>query len=330
MLEPSRPGRPKLPEWQLSQKSLANRGSLVRSYAKQLHCGHLIAEHAVKGSLHRDRLRARPATFVQSRDTLIAKFTTHDRCEDFIRARGNNDGNGQGVYRTGVSKLMQLLTADMGIATTPVSAYLDQSTALPLYLEFARAHGCLHDAVRTPQLCVYFDANEMYGRRKCQVLSVHLPQARQPHQLLLQVPLARYLDQADHITTSSQFESMDLLTALEKALKSGWGGKSMELVFSPDYAAYYQTTRTPPPTADCCSAECHGSKRLWKHPDWIQQPLRDFHNYPPRRAPFSRLIKCRPNSVYDVHHCNNHVLANGVIHPLWFWTRANLPEEYTV
>ena len=33
-LEPSRPGRPKLPEWQLSQKSLANRRSLVRSYAK--------------------------------------------------------------------------------------------------------------------------------------------------------------------------------------------------------------------------------------------------------------------------------------------------------
>ena len=115
MVEPSRPGRPKLPEWQLSQKSLANRRSLVRSYAKQLHCGHLIAEHAVKRSLNRDRLRARPATFEQLRDTLIAKFTTHDTWEDFIRARRNNDGNGQGVYRTGVTKLMQLLTADMGM-----------------------------------------------------------------------------------------------------------------------------------------------------------------------------------------------------------------------
>ena len=229
-----------------------------------------------------------------------------------------------------MTKLMQLLTADMGIATTPVGAYLDPSTALPLYLELARAHGCLHDAVRTPQLCFFFDANEMYGRRKCQVLSVHLPQARQPHQLLLQLPLARYLDQDDHITTSSQFERMDLLPALEKALESGWGGESMELVFSPDYAAYYRTTGTPPPTADCCCVECYGSKKLWKHPDWIRQPLRDFHNYPSRCAPFFRLMKCRLNSVYDVHHCNNHVLANGVIHPLWFWTRANLPEEYTV
>ena len=54
-----------------------------------------------------------------------------------------------------MTKLMQLLTADMGIATTPVGAYLDPSTALPLYLELARAHGCLHDAVRTPQLCVF-------------------------------------------------------------------------------------------------------------------------------------------------------------------------------
>ena len=185
MLEPSRPGRPKLPEWQLSQKFLANRRSLVRSYAKQLDCGHLIAEHAVKRSLNQDRLRARPSTFERLRDTLIAKFTTNDTWEDFIRARRNNDGNGQGVYRTGVTNLMQLLTADMRIATTPVGAYLDPSTALPLYLELARAHGCLHDAVGTPQLCVFFNANEMYGRRKCQVLRVHLPQARQPDQLLL-------------------------------------------------------------------------------------------------------------------------------------------------
>ena len=130
MLEPSRPGRPKLPEWHLSQKSLANRRSLVRSYAKQLHCGHLIAEHAVKQSLNQDRLRARPATFQQLRDTLIAKFTIHDTWEYLIRARRNNDGNGQGLYRTGVTKLMQLLTADMGIATSPVGAYLDPSTAL--------------------------------------------------------------------------------------------------------------------------------------------------------------------------------------------------------
>ena len=208
MLERSRPGGRKLPEWQLSQKSVANRRSLVRLYAKQLHCGHLIAEHAVKRSLNRDRLRARPATFEQLRDTLIAKFTTHNPREDFIRARRNNDGNRQGVYRTGVTKLMQLLTADVAIATTPVRAYLDPSTALSLYLELARAHCCLHDAVRTPQLCVFFDDNEMYGRHKCQVLSVHLSQACQPHQLLLQLPLARYLEQDGHITTSSQFERM--------------------------------------------------------------------------------------------------------------------------
>ena len=71
-----------------------------------------------------------------------------------------------------MTKPMQLLTAYLGIATTPVGAYLDPCTALPLYLELARAHGCLHDAFRTPQLCVFFDANEMYGRRKCRVLSV--------------------------------------------------------------------------------------------------------------------------------------------------------------
>ena len=197
MLETSRPGRPKLLEWQVPQKSLASRRSFVRSHAKQLHCWQLIAEHAVKQSLNRDRLRARPATFEQLKNTLIAKFTTHDTLEDFVRARRNNDGNGQDVYRTGVTSLMQLLTADMGIATTAVGAYLGPSTAFLLHLELARAPGCLHDAVRTPQLCVFFDVNEMYARRKCQVLSVHLPQAPQPHQLLLQLPLARYLDQDD-------------------------------------------------------------------------------------------------------------------------------------
>ena len=54
------------------------------------------------------------------------------------------------------------------------------------------------------------------------------------------------------------------------------------------------------------------------------------YNYASRCAPFFRLMKCRLNSVYDVHHCNNHVLANRVSHCLWFWTRPNLPEEYTV
>ena len=227
-----------------------------------------------------------------------------------------------------MTKLMQLLTADMGIATTPVGAYLDPSTAL--YLKLARAHGCLHYAVRTPQLFVSFDAKKMYGRLKCYLLSVHLPQACQPRQLLLQLPLARYLDQDDHIKTSSQFECMDLLPALEKALESGCGGESMGLVFCSDYAAYYQTTGTPPPTADCCCVECYGSKDLWKQLDWIRQSLQDFHNYTSRCAPFFRLMKCRLTCVYDVHHCNNHVLANRVINPLWFWTRANLPEEYTV
>ena len=41
-------------------------------------------------------------------------------------------------------------------------------------------------------------------------------------------------------------------------------------------------------------------------------------------------MKCPLNSVYDFQDCNNHVLANGVIHPLWLWTRANMPEDYTV
>ena len=185
-----------------------------------------------------------------------------------------------------MTNLMQLLTADMGIATTPVGAYPDQSTALPLYLELARTHRCLHDAVRTPQLCVFFDANEMYGRGKCKLLSKHLPRARQPHHLLLQLPLVRYLYQDDHITASSQFECMDLLSALEKAFKCSWGGESMKLVFPPDYAAYYLTTGTPPPKADCCCVECYGSKRPFRNPDWIRQPLREFHNYPSHCAPF--------------------------------------------
>ena len=242
----------------------------------------------------------------------MAKFTSHDTLEDFIRACRNDNSNGQGVCRAGVTDLIQLFTADMGIATTPVGAYLDPSTALPVYLQLASGHGCLYDAIRTPQLCVFFDANEMYGRCKYQVL----PQARQPDQLPLQFFVATYLDQDDHITTLSQFERMNLLLALEKALESGWGGECMVLVFFPDYAAHYQTPGMPPPTADCCCVGCYGSKKMWMNPDWIRQPLRDFHNYPSGGAPFFRRMKGRLNSVFDVQHCKNHVLANGSDPPL--------------
>ena len=44
------------------------------------------------------------------------------------------------------------------------------------------------------------------------------------------------------ITSQLRRSSSALLPALEKALESGWGGASMEVFFSPDYAAYYRTT----------------------------------------------------------------------------------------
>ena len=59
----------------------------MSSYAKQLHCGHLIAEHAVKGSLNRERMRAKQATFEHLKDNQMSKLTTHDTSQDFIHAQ---------------------------------------------------------------------------------------------------------------------------------------------------------------------------------------------------------------------------------------------------
>ena len=93
----------------------------------------------------------------------MAKFTTHEAGYDCIWVRRSINGICHGLCRTTVTSLMKILKADMGIATMPVGAYLDPSTAVPSYLELSRTHGCMHDAIICPQLSVFFDANEMYG-----------------------------------------------------------------------------------------------------------------------------------------------------------------------
>ena len=168
----------------------------------------------------------------------------------------------------------------------------------------------------------------MYGRCKCQVLGVHLSQARQRHQLLLQLPLARYLDQDYHITTWSHFERMDLLPALEKAFESGWGGEW----------SWFFLLIMPPTTGRQRRFHRQQIAAVWsamfkknvEAPSLDSAAFAGFSQLPFTLRSLLSPHELSPQSVYDVHHCNNHVLANGVIHPLWFWTRANLPEENTV
>ena len=61
-----------------------------------------------------------------------------------------------------------------------------------------------------PHLALFFNANKLYGRGKCQLISFSLPDARSPHQLGLQLPIARYLGKDDHITTFAVMTECDL------------------------------------------------------------------------------------------------------------------------
>ena len=181
-----------------------------------------------------------------------------------------------------------------------------------------------------PRLALFFDANELYGRDNRQLISFSLLDARSPHQLGLQLPIARYLGKDDHITTFAVMTECDLITAFEVVLQTGWNGGPMELWVTLDWQALRSFAKVPPPTAQMCCVECWGVKDDFRFPTHVGQPLRDFLGYPSKLLPILRLIKRRENFSYEPEHANNHALANGIVHPLHIWCGKNLPGSYCI
>ena len=319
-------GRPRLPEWNKLPATRRNDKWRLLSFARKKGTSHFISKVVPKAvEREGERLRAPKARDDVAQETPLAKFECCGIWLEFARARG-----AKGVYRSSVTKLEAKLTGDLSLGETTKGAFLDPAQALPLFLKLAYEGDFVPRTVTVPRLALFFDANEIYGRDKCQLISFSLPDARSPHQLGLQLPIARYLGKDDHITTFAVMTEFDLITALEVVLQTGWKGGPMELCISLDWQALRSFANVPPPTAQMCCVECWGVKDHFCFPKHVRQPLRDFLGYPSKLLPILRLIKRRENFSYEPVHANNHALANEIVHPLHIWCGKNLPGSYCI
>ena len=222
--------RPRLPEWKKLPGTRRNDKWRLLSFALKIGTSHFICKAVPKAvEQERERLRAPKARDDVVQETLLAKFECCDTWLEFARAKG-----AKGVYRSSVTKLEAKLTGDLSLGKTTKGAFLDPAQALPLFLKLAYEGDFCSRTVTVPRLALFFDASEIYGREKCQLILFSLPDARSPHQLGLQLPIARYLGKDDHITTFAVITDCDVITALEVVLQTGWNGFLMELCITLD------------------------------------------------------------------------------------------------
>ena len=319
-------GRPRLPEWKELPAKRRNDKWWLLSFALKNGTSHFISKAVPKAfEQERERFRAPKARDDVVQETLLAKLECCDTWLKFARAR-----SAKGVYRIWVTKPEAKLTGDLSLGETTKGAFLDPAQALPLFLKLAYEGDFVPRTVTVPRLALFFNANDIYGRDKCQLISFSLPDARSPHQLGLELPIARYLGREDHITTFAVMTEWDLITALEVVLPIGWNEGPMELCISLDWQALRSLANVPPPMAQMCCVECWGVKDDFRFFTHVRQPVRNFLRYPSKLLPVLRLIKRRENFSYEQEHANNHALANGNLHPLHIWCGKYLPGAYCI
>ena len=309
----------------VSPKTLRNRRSLAASSVKRYGLSplQLRASKAEVDDIPAPRKRAPPGTPEVVLEALLARRAKNSTWEGFKAARG-----GKAVYKNKIIAMEKALTSDLAVSTTRHGAFLNGFTAIPLYLHLAQQSHVLHQGDYPPGLLIFWDANSMYAGKKCHLLSISLPQAKQPHQLGLQLPLGRWNGPENHSAVWKVFESMNLVHALKSAMQIHMHGKRLRLVWSPDWAALRTILNHAPPGSELGCVFCWSMKTNWRLFGGPKGPLRVFENFDTRCRPFLDLFASMLDIIYDPLHCCALVLTHMVVHAIYFWVQQNLPAAY--
>ena len=98
-----------------------------------------------------------------------------------------------------VSDLDRELLEGCDITTTPQGAAMSPFQALYMYLYLAERDECMHEGDYSPSLILFVDACTLYRDRDLEspVLVFSLPEAKSPHQTIMQLAVARYVGPDD-------------------------------------------------------------------------------------------------------------------------------------
>lgn len=316
-----------------NRKTLANRAWLKKRINRELDPDE--APQTVRVRLYRVR-RYSPVPHDQrkrgpaiSTEDLITLYKNRHRsfatAKGFALARGN-----VGVYMDKLRMLKCVLRKNLEIQTYRMGAFVNCKQALATYLHLVEANGVLWPGDFSPRLALFMDACSMFGRPDSNLISCFLPQARHPHQQLLNLALGRFIGWDCAWNYGLMMRAMGLFDVLRWVNARGIDKRPVVLVLYVDWKCLCMILGWPGPGDELCCPFCWAQKCQWKTlgfsggpprsiSDWTHTPLR----------PFLDLFQC----VDDIGHCSLHNVAlcmsHGVVHALLIWARAKLPMPFS-
>ena len=270
-----------------------------------------------------DERRRAPAASVDKLTKLL--LARHDSCtltRTFQRARG-----GVGGYAVGLRLIQKLLLTDLDITIGRNYVFVNTLQALSTYIYLAEKDQMLHPSPHQPSLLLFIDGCDAFYKNDSHVICFSLPTAKQPHQLLMQLAVARWVGRDTPFEVLKIFRKIGLLDTLKKVLGQGINRKKLRLLASLDWKMIRTLANWGPPGAPQPCPFCFATKAQFKaggfqgatsrsHLDW-DSPLKDLLH----------LIDHTNDIVYDPLHCCALVLGHAICGALFFFFKQHQPEK---
>jgi hypothetical protein len=185
------------------------------------------------------------------------------------------------------------------------AGFLRPWPALQRYLEAAERDGITHSGEYERGLVVFLDANEMqpYKKRKCHLLSVFLANAKQPHQVDLQVCLGRWLGKDSAWAFKDVFHTIHLEDCLLLAKQRGLCGRPLRILFVPDWGCLGAVLGTGHPGGRFACVACVTPREVWKICGFVLMREREFNEFDTPLKKFLSLFAAKEDLIYDPLHC---------------------------
>ena len=144
-----------------------------------------------------------------------------------------------------------------------------------MYLYLAERDECMHEGDYSPSLLLFVDACNLYVDRdlKSTVFVFSLPEAKSPHQTIMQLAIARYVGPDDGHQLKGLLNTHTMVPAIEKALTRGVNGKPLRLKAYPDFAQLNTFLGTHGPQCNDCCPFCPATKEEFVLPTFIGAEL---------------------------------------------------------
>ena len=203
---------------------------------------------------------------------------------------------------------------------------------LDMYLYLAERDECMHEGDYSPSLLLFVDACNLYGDRelKSPVFVFTLPEAKSPHETIMQLAIAHYVGPDDGHQLKCLLNTHTMVPAIEKALTRGVNVKPLRLKTYPDLAQLNTFLGTHGPQCNGCCPFCPATKGKFVLPTFTGVELRTLADWI-AMSPVPkvlRLFKHENDIGWDARHLWANIFTHPILHALYLYAKQNLPNHY--